>query len=231
MLDRLSAIDRTKDLSKVEGRNTRGAEHRWARSIPWLVAIVAVIAFAASFSELQRMRGRFGEVTRHQFHDHRNVREFMIKAALAGLDQPIVVIGDSIAEMARFPENVVNAGIGGASIQDIETLAPRLLDGLKPAQIVVVLGTNEDVWTIRRDYARLLSILKKFSHHIWAVAIPVQNDQRNAELKAAADREGIPLIEPLIPAGSLLPDGIHLNAAGNRVWASTILATIGLPAQ
>jgi lysophospholipase L1-like esterase len=46
------------------------------------------------------------------------------------------------------------------------------------------------------------------------------------ETLADADREGIAFIEPLIPAGSLLPDGIHLSAAGNRVWASAVVAGI-----
>lgn len=206
------------------------------RAIPWLIAIVAVIAFGASFSELQRMRGRFGEVTRHQFHDHRDVREFMIKAAMTGLNQPIVVIGDSITEMARFPETigdkpVVNAGIGGATIEDFETLASKLLDDSKPSEIVVALGTNNDAQTIGRDYAPLLSILKRFSPRILAVAIPspIGADPRNAQIKAAANREGVAFIDSLIPAGSLLPDGIHLNAAGNRVWTSAVVATIGGP--
>jgi hypothetical protein len=85
------------------------------RAFPRVIAIVATVAFVASFSELQRIRTRFGEVTRHQFHDHQDVRAYMIKAALADLDQPIVVLGDSITEMARLPETinghpVVNAG-------------------------------------------------------------------------------------------------------------------------
>jgi hypothetical protein len=138
LLDRVSTLDRTKDVSKVEGRNTRGAEHRWTSSIPWFVAIIAVIAFAASFSELQRMRGRFGEVTRHHVHDHKDVRQFMIGAALAGTDRPIVVFGDSITEMARLPETieghpVVNAGIGDTLIIEFVSLAPKLLEGVEPS--------------------------------------------------------------------------------------------------
>jgi hypothetical protein len=45
----------------------------------------------------------------------------MIRAAMEGLDRPIVILGDSITEMARLPETigthpVVNAEIGGATI-------------------------------------------------------------------------------------------------------------------
>jgi hypothetical protein len=52
------------------------------------------------------MRARFGDVTRHQFHDYQDVRLFMIRAALDELDQPIVIIGDSITEMSRLPETI-----------------------------------------------------------------------------------------------------------------------------
>ena len=48
-----------------------------------------------------RFMQRFGEVSRHQFHDHQDVREFMIRAALDGLTEPAVVIGDSITEMSQ----------------------------------------------------------------------------------------------------------------------------------
>jgi hypothetical protein len=65
---------------------------------------ILTVAFVASFSELQRMRARFSEVTRHQYHDRQDVRAYMIKAALAELDQPIVVL--SITEMARLPETI-----------------------------------------------------------------------------------------------------------------------------
>ena len=30
--------------------------------VPWTTAIIAVVAFGASFSELQRVRGRFGGI-------------------------------------------------------------------------------------------------------------------------------------------------------------------------
>lgn len=127
-------------------------------------------------SSARATRGRFREVSRHQFYDHQDMRQFMIKAALTGLDLPIVVIGNSITEMARLPEviddkPVVNAGIGGASIEDFEALAPRLLQGLTPSIIVVALRTSDDT-AMSRHYATLLSILKAFSPRILAVAAP-----------------------------------------------------------
>jgi hypothetical protein len=58
----------------------------------------------------------------------------MIRAALDGLQSPIVVFGDSITEMARLPESacghpIVNGGVGGASTPDFIDLARDLLTG------------------------------------------------------------------------------------------------------
>jgi hypothetical protein len=197
------------------------------RSLPWIIAVIATVAFGASYSELQRMRGRFGEVSRHTFHDHRDVREFIIRAAMVGLERPVVVIGDSIVEMARFPENVVNAGIGGATIEDFETVAPRLFEHAAPSVIVVELGTNDDT---AANYGRLLHTLKKFSARVVAVAIP-KTDAKNVEIKAAADREGVSYIQASMPIGSLLPDGVHLNSIGYDTWTPALLRAIDDPSS
>jgi hypothetical protein len=109
------------------------------RAIPWTLAVLFFVAFVASFSELQRMRVRFGEVTRHNFHDHQDVREFIIRAALDGLDRPVVIFGDSLVEMAEFPKAicgrpVVNAGIGGSKTSDFLRMAPLLLEHSTPVR-------------------------------------------------------------------------------------------------
>ena len=68
--------------------------------------------------EVRGKVGGVGEVSRHDFHDHADVRRLMIAAALADADQPIVVLGDSVTEMAPLPRQlcehpVINAGVGG----------------------------------------------------------------------------------------------------------------------
>jgi lysophospholipase L1-like esterase len=203
------------------------------RQLPWIVAAIALIAFIASFSELQRMRRRFGEVTHHQFHDHQDVRRYIIKAAMADLDHPIVVIGDSITEMARFPKTigdrpVVNAGIGGASIEDFEVLAPGLLENANPSLIVVALGTNDDATAIGRHYAALLLSLKRISPRLLAVSVTPQGgaDLKNEQIEDAAARAGVPLIRIKLPDGSLLPDDLHLNGSGYQKWIPALVAAI-----
>jgi len=203
------------------------------RSIPWVLFVVALIAFGVSFSELERMRGRFGEVTRHQFHDHLDVRRFMIRAALAGLDRPIVILGDSITEMARFPESiegypVVNAGIGGATIHDFLSLSTRILDEVTPSVIVVALGANDvGSSTVQEEYAALLSYLKKRAPAVYAVAVtPLDGVEAiNSQVVAAAKSADVPVIETHITK-AMLTDGIHPNPEGSRRWTAAVVAAI-----
>jgi lysophospholipase L1-like esterase len=204
------------------------------RVFPWILAVVATIAFAASFSELQRMRMRFGEVTRHHFRDHQEVRQFIIKTTLIGLDQPIVILGDSITEMAKLPDAidghpVVNAGVGGASIGDFISLAPNLLDGVKPSLCVIALGANDVGSTAAEtNYAALLSRLKAICPKLLAYAATRLggSDLINGQIKAAAEANAVPFVEPPVPPGATLPDHIHLNAAGRQAWTAGLVAAI-----
>jgi lysophospholipase L1-like esterase len=205
---------------------------RLSHATAWTVAVAASIASAASFSELQRMRARFREVTHYHFHE--DVRQFAIKSALADLDRPIVIIGDSITEMARFPETiggspVVNAGIGGAGISAFLKYAPYFFEHSKPRCVAVALGTNDAGSTaIRRDYVELLRVLKRLSPCLLAVAIPPRDGSEliNAEIEAAAKSEGIPFVVQQLPDGTRMPDQIHLNAAGYRIWTPTIVEAV-----
>jgi lysophospholipase L1-like esterase len=178
------------------------------------------------------MRARFGEVTRHQFHDHQDVRLFSIRAALGEADQPIVVIGDSFTEMSRLPETingrpVVNAGIGGATISDVRAIAPRMLEGSNPSLIVVQLGAN-GAGSIQQDYAALLRQLRKWCPRLLAIAVtPISgSDAINITLRAAAQSEGVQFVAMPMPEGSTLADHVHLNAAGYRIWTPALVAAI-----
>jgi lysophospholipase L1-like esterase len=207
------------------------------RSIPWFLFVVALIAFGVSFSELERMRGRFGEVTRHQFHDHLDVRQFVIRGALAGLDRPIVILGDSITEMARFPEAaegypIVNAGIGGATIADFVTLAPNLLNEATPSACVVALGANDvGSTTVGQEYRALLSKLRKRCPKLLAVAVLPMNgaEMINSQIVAAANSEGVRVIDTYIIKSMLVLDGVHLSSEGSKQWAAAVVAALSTP--
>lgn len=198
------------------------------RAIPWVIAAVAVIVASAAVLQMHNARERYWKLALSPLlreHLHSDVRKFIIKAALAGLDHPVVVIGDSITEMARFPEvigghPVVNAGIGGATISDFETFAPHLLER-RPSLIIVALGTNDiGSSAVNRDYQTLLSRLKPLADKLIAVGVP----GLNKDIKAAADSQGIQFVE--MPARPTLPDGIHLTRSASASWVAAIISVI-----
>ena len=82
------------------------------------------------------------------FHEHSDVRQFMIRAHLAHAVSPVVVFGDSITEAAVLPgaicgHAVVNAGIGGAGVDELLKDVSLLLEGKSPALVVLAIGTND----------------------------------------------------------------------------------------
>jgi hypothetical protein len=132
------------------------------RVFPWILSVVLLAAFVASFSELGRVRKRFGEVTRHVFHDHADVRLSVIRSAMAQERSPIVVIGDSVAERARFPavlcgRPVVNAAIGGASLEELTRLAKEINAA---SLVVIIAGTNNAGTGIEAPYTQLLNAVR-----------------------------------------------------------------------
>jgi lysophospholipase L1-like esterase len=201
------------------------------RALPWIIAAIGFLAFLVAYAELRRVRDRLDEVSHHTFHDHAEVRKFMIGASLAEADQPIVVIGDSITEMAPLPRSicghsVVNAGIGGITIAEASKLAPRLLEHQHPFMIVSALGANDvGSSSAGSHYAELLGTLGRFSHRLLAVS--VTSDLETAkQIASAATSADVPYIDPQLPIGSKLSDGVHYAAAAYRIWIPALQAEI-----
>ena len=182
---------------------------------------------------------------------HRQARQLMLYYTLSRVDNPIILIGDSITEASTLPRAlcghpIVNAGLNGASTaSDLGTWLIDALNGKRAAAIVVSLGTN-DALTARSKqqfetgYTTLLTQLSKVTDHLAVLAIPAIDVQGwvTAELQAEAMR-AINDLNAVLPALAakggatfiaLAPmqkphtiDGVHLNAAGYAAWDEAIL--------
>jgi len=199
------------------------------KALPWVVAAVAAMAFGVAYHELTRVRARLGQLTRHSFHDHMEVRQFVIRFALAQATHPIVVLGDSITETAHLPESlcgypVFNAGVGGATAADFSYIAPVLLEAKRPVLLVVALGMNDaSNAQFASDYAALFAKVKNFGPVIAvaASAAPSINDK----VEAAAHEASVPFSKVEIPSTELI-DGIHFNEAAYRRWIPALSRAI-----
>jgi lysophospholipase L1-like esterase len=182
---------------------------------------------------------------------HRQARQLVLHHTLSRVDNPIILVGDSITEASTLPRElcghpIVNAGLNGATTaSDLGTWLIEALDGRRAAAIVVSLGTN-DALTARSaqafeaSYAALLAQLAKVTDRLAVLAIPEIDVQGRvtAELKAKA-MAGIDGFNAVLPGLAVkggatfiaLPpmpkphtiDGVHLNGVGYSTWDQAIL--------
>ncbi len=182
---------------------------------------------------------------------HRQARQLVVHYTLSRVDDPIILVGDSITEASTLPRTlcghpIVNAGLNGASTaSDLGTWLIEALDGKRAASIVVSLGTNDALMArstqaFETDYAALLARLAKVSDHLSVLAIPGIDVQgrMTAEMRAEAMRriDGLNAVLPALAAKGratfiALPamptphtiDGVHLDAVGYSAWDEAIL--------
>ena len=182
---------------------------------------------------------------------HRQARQLVLRYTLSRVDNPIILVGDSIVEASTLPRAlcghpIVNAGLNGASTaSDLGTWLIEALDGKRAAAIVVSLGTNDALAARSRQqfetsYLALLGELSKVTDHLAVLAIPAIDVQGRvtAEMQAEA-MKGVNDLNAALPALArkggatfiALPpmdkphtiDGVHLNAAGYAAWDEAIL--------
>lgn len=185
---------------------------------------------------------------------HRQARQLVLHYTLRRVDNPIILLGDSITEASTLPRQIcghtiVNAGLNGASTaSDLGTWLTEALDGRRAAAIVVSLGTNDalkarSTESFEASYAALLPQLAKVTDHVSVLAIPgidvqgrVTTEMQaeamgringfNAALPALAAKEGAAFIAlPPMQAPHTI-DGVHLNATGYSAWDTAILQGI-----
>lgn len=184
--------------------------------------------------------------------DHRRARQQVLYYTLSRIDDPIIVLGDSIVEASTLPRNacgheLVNAGLSGASTaSDLGNWLAAALAGKRAAAIIVALGTNDaltnspDEKAFAERYAALLGDLSKLTKHLAVLAIPAVEarerltpemekeimpsiDKFNAVLPDIAKRANATLL-PLPEMGSPHTiDGVHLDANGYRVWDKAVM--------
>jgi lysophospholipase L1-like esterase len=195
----------------------------------------------------------FSYVRKQSISDsHRYTRQVILHYTLSRMDNPIIIVGDSIVEASTLPRElcghaIVNAGLDGASTtSDLGNWLIDVLEGKPVAAIVVSLGTNDALGAARSrpqfetNYRALLAQLSKATAHVIVSTIPpidfprwmtgeMQteamgriNDYNSALPGLAAESGATFAALPPMPAPHTI-DGVHLSAAGSRIWDQAVL--------
>jgi lysophospholipase L1-like esterase len=185
--------------------------------------------------------------------DHRQARQLVLHYTLSRIDDPVIVIGDSIVEASTLPRSIcghaiVNAGLNGASTaSDLGSWLSQSLDGKRAALIVVSLGTNDALVSTAASgqsfgdrYGALLAQLSKLTPQLAVLEIPpvearsrmtaeMRNEAMttigsyNAILPDVAKRSGATFVALPAMPGQPTIDGVHLSSAGYQAWDRSVM--------
>lgn len=205
------------------------------------VLLIGAVAAGASIAKKQAF-----------FESHRRSRQVILHYTLSRVDNPVIVVGDSVVEASALPRElcghpIVNAGLDGASTtSDLGNWLMDVLDGRPAAAIVMALGINDalgaarDLPQFEANYSALLAQLSETKARLVVLAVPPL--EASARLTAEAQMKAMRLIEsynaalpelalrggatfaalPPMPAPHTI-DGVHLNAAGYQTWNQAVL--------
>jgi lysophospholipase L1-like esterase len=186
-------------------------------------------------------------------HHRLDIRKFVINAQLDQANSPIVIAGDSITEAALLPETicgnkVVNAGVGGMTVESYYNFASDILRDRKLSSIVFALGTNNankiaNNRTFKESYRKLIAAGREAAETVILAGIPPIDttgvasayfnvhsaDAINAEIQQLARDNHLAFIDlrsdDAKEAGTSY-DGIHLSPKGYEVWRQEITSGI-----
>ena len=191
--------------------------------------------------------------TREAPDDHRRARQLVLYYTLSRVNDPVIVIGDSIVEASTLPRStcghsIVNAGLNGASTaSDLGSWLAPTLDGKRAALIVVSLGVNDALApaplskaNFEDRYGALLALLSKLTPQLAVLEIPPVEAQGRMTVKMQDE-----VMQTINAYNSILPDlarrngatflalaavpkphtidGVHLNSDGYLAWDKAVM--------
>jgi lysophospholipase L1-like esterase len=213
----------------------------------WKYFSLAAIAACASVAFL------VWATNRETPDEHRRARQLVLYYTLSRINDPIIVIGDSIVEASTLPRSIcghsiVNAGLNGASTaSDLGSWLAPALDGKRAALIVVSLGINDALASAPQSkgnfedrYGALLALLSKLTPQLAVLEIPPVEAQGrmtvkmqdelmrtinayNSILLDLARRSGAALVALPAMPKPHTIDGVHLNSDGYLAWDKAIM--------
>ena len=185
--------------------------------------------------------------------EHRRVRQLVLHFTLSRVDDPIIVLGDSIVEASTLPTSIcghpiINAGLSATSTaSELGRWLAGALANKRAAAIIISLGVNDALvpapiskQAFEDRYVALLGELSKLTPRLVILSIaPVEARERmtaemQQEVMASIDKFNsvLPGVAKRTSATFLaLPempsphtiDGVHLNSGGYQIWDKAVM--------
>ena len=209
------------------------------RGLRTAIGVVAALAIAGSaWAWMSRGPGR-------TYYD---TRRLVILAHARQTPDPVVILGDSIVDMADLPQlcgqTVLNAGVAGARTDAIEMLSREVLAIRHPRLIIIAVGLNDTHRDVRTSDAEFLATYRAIvararmtGANVRVTTIPPVGPSdmgragefdrgRITAFNALIRKVGVPVLEVNdaladdngIETDGLTDDGVHPNARGYGVW-------------
>lgn len=203
-----------------------------------------LLAFSASIAALL-----VGLVAYHYWPtagQHRTIRTKVINYHAEQARWPVVVVGDSIAELAHFDSlcgaPALNAGISGITTGNMAPIAIDIIMREKPTLVVVQLGTNDSAAgnstqdkAFAENYGKIIETAHKQGAQVIAMPLAQTADfgggskfdntviaRRNEQIRGFGVTVAPLSIERLDRESS--DDGVHPNSSGYVLWRNAIEA-------
>ncbi|MDG4554676.1 MAG: GDSL-type esterase/lipase family protein [Candidatus Competibacter sp.] len=221
----------------------RRLSQRWPPRMPALILIAAVFLSALSFWQLQTDHW---EAAIRAFETEDRLRPPQPGRVVFVGSSSIRFWHTLAADMAPIP--VLNRGFGGSRLHDILRYSDRIILPYQPRAVVVYGGENDlgGRWsrpeTVLERFQRLVEHLRQTDPALPILLLAIKpspyyqqrlsqqveaNQRLRAYCEATPGLRFIDVASPLLgadgrPRPELFQDGLHLNAAGYRLWRERV---------
>ncbi len=208
------------------------------RQLWWTAVAGLMLVAGGAWAWMSRPAGR-------SYYD---TRRLVILAHARQMPDPVIILGDSVVDMADMPElcgnTVLNAGVAGARTEAIERLSRDVLAVRRPRMVIVAVGLNDahrDAMTSEADfiaqYRAIVARARMAGAVVRVTTIPPVGPaglgragefdrQRIAAFNKMIRTVGVPVIDVNaaladksgVEPAALTDDGVHPNARGYGVW-------------
>jgi len=179
-------------------------------------------------------------------------QQFPLPGGVVFVGSSTVRMWKNLAQDFRQVPNIVNRGFGGSTMADCSLFARDLVVRYKPRQVLVYAGDNDlaegrTPLQVLESFARFANAVRAELPHTRISFISVKpspsrehlmpliretNNVISAYLNRLPDSEYIDIFTPMIAADGrprpelFLPDRLHMNEQGYRLWQSVIASHV-----